>query len=126
MCKLGAHAKFWNPTTTLSGILTTGTRRKEKKKSGITPKIVSYLSLLHWSHALRSDQKYVILAGGCVPEASTVPPGVHPEPYKSLIPSVFRPYPVHVPSMFCPSFSTNLELKPIQADSVLSNSPYLL
>ena len=31
--------------------------RGEKKKSGIIPKIVAYLSLLHWSHALRSYQQ---------------------------------------------------------------------
>ena len=49
-CYLGAHAKFRNPTTTPSGILVTGVRREKKIN---LPKIVAYLSLLRWSHALR-------------------------------------------------------------------------
>ena len=48
--------------TTPSGVLNNGGEkkiRKEKKKIKI-PKIVAYLSLLRWSHTLRSDQKAMI------------------------------------------------------------------
>ena len=51
-CEVGTHAKFRNPTTTPSVILVTGARKEERK----IPKIVAYLSLLRWSHALGSDQ----------------------------------------------------------------------
>ena len=46
--------KTWNPMTTPSGILNNGRRRKKKER--LIPKIVAYLSLLRWSHALRLDQ----------------------------------------------------------------------
>jgi hypothetical protein len=51
-CDLGAHAKFWNPTTTASGTkVTAGEERKSRKKnnSGL-PK------LIRWSHTLGSDK----------------------------------------------------------------------
>ena len=35
------------------------TGMKKKKKRGIIPTIVAYLSLLHWSHGLRSDQCFM-------------------------------------------------------------------
>ena len=50
---LGAQAKILNPTTTPSGILLMAAGESE---SGIIHKIVAYLSLLCWSHALHSDQ----------------------------------------------------------------------
>ena len=43
--------------TTPSGILVTAEEDNKKKKKILIPKIVAYLSLLRWSHALRSDQK---------------------------------------------------------------------
>ena len=38
-CYLGAHAKIWNPATTLSGILVTAARVRR-----LIPKIVAYIS----------------------------------------------------------------------------------
>jgi hypothetical protein len=43
--------------TTLSGILVTVEEQEKKKR--LTPKIVAYLSLLSWSHALCSNQVFV-------------------------------------------------------------------
>jgi hypothetical protein len=62
---VGAHAKFWNPMTIPSGVLTTVVRRKEKRKQEKKnmQKILAYLSLLRWSHALHSDQFPLPLVG---------------------------------------------------------------
>jgi hypothetical protein len=44
--------------------LNNGTPNNNKKKRRKIPKIVAYLSLLRWSHALRSDQNSAHANGG--------------------------------------------------------------
>ena len=55
-CELGAHAKSRNPTTTPSGVLNNSVKKRKKDKIINLPKIVAYLSLLRWSHALSSEK----------------------------------------------------------------------